>query len=68
VCLTRLQYNINQDRGREAQLQVAKIACRVGDMVVDVLDFEFFDDETVVLILEGRGDEERGVCEYSVEY
>ncbi|KAF8516179.1 anaphase-promoting complex, cyclosome, subunit 4-domain-containing protein [Hysterangium stoloniferum] len=60
LCLTRLQYNINVDRGRQASLQVARIACRVGDTVVDVLDFDFFDDETVVLILKGRGDGERG--------
>jgi len=60
-----MQFRIETPLGDPTSLQVAAISCRVENVnetvAVDVLDFEFFDDESIVLVLKPNDDDARGV-------
>jgi hypothetical protein len=62
VCLLRMRFRIGEAVGEPTSLQVAVIACKLAERRVDVLDFEFFDDETVVLVLRETDGDRRGKC------
>lgn len=56
MCLSRVQFRVGLPPGEPTSLQVAVIECRLDDgRTVDVLDYEFFDDESVVLVLRPTG-------------
>lgn len=65
VCVSRMQFRIDPEVGEATSLRVGAISCRVetgsGVVAVDVLDGEFFDEESLVLVLkasaggDGRG-------------
>ncbi|KAF8591838.1 hypothetical protein K439DRAFT_607126 [Ramaria rubella] len=64
LCLTRMQFRIGTPLGDPTSMQIAPISCRVDagneSTTVDVLDFEFFDEESIVLVLKPTGGESRG--------
>ena len=64
VCLSRMQFRIGTPLGDPTSVQVAVMACRVEDgssvRTVDVLDFDFFDDESIVVVLKAADGERRG--------
>lgn len=64
MCLLRMQFRIETPVGDPTSLQAAAIVCRLEDgTTVDVLDFEFFDDESIVVVLKLTDGERRGACE-----
>lgn len=67
VCLSRMQFRIGVPVSEPTSLQVAMIACRVAEGTqVDVLDLQFFDDESVVLVLRQTHGDRRGERVYSL--
>jgi hypothetical protein len=65
-----MQFRIETPPGDPTSLQVAAISCKLEDgsdaRTVDVLDFEFFDDESIVLVLRPTDGELRGACEVAI--